>query len=153
MPNTKNGMTIDELVRVSDISKRTLRFYIQQGLVDPPVGNTANARYDTGHLEQIRNIKTLQAEGYTLSRIAELNKTQSLRQSGQIKKKHPKAPGKPISKIEVPLHPQISVVFAQNESFLSEDFIKFASKKLFDSLNEALDEFETKKENPSAEDD
>ncbi len=136
-------MTIDELVKAADISKRTLRFYIQQGLVDPPIGNTANARYDTGHLEQIRNVKTLQSEGYTLSRIADLNKTQSLRQSGQIKKKRPKNPGKPILKVEIPLHPQISVVFDKNDPELPEEFIELVSKKLLDCLNNALDEFET----------
>ena len=72
--SSKNLLTIDELSQVSGLSKRTIRYYVNSGLLDRPTGETKNARYDASHLEQIRNVKALQEQGYTLARIVELKR-------------------------------------------------------------------------------
>ncbi|EFL83917.1 transcriptional regulator, MerR family, partial [Burkholderiales bacterium 1_1_47] len=72
--SSKNLLTIDELSQVSGLSKRTIRYYVNGGLLDRPSGETKNARYDASHLEQIRNIKALREKGYTLARIVELKR-------------------------------------------------------------------------------
>ena len=51
--SSKNLLTIDELSQVSGLSKRTIRYYVNSGLLDRPTGETKNARYDASHLESI----------------------------------------------------------------------------------------------------
>ena len=51
---------------------RTVRYYVQIGLVDRPQGETRAARYGTLHLEQLLLIKKWTAAGLSLERIREL---------------------------------------------------------------------------------
>ena len=55
-----------------DLPPRTVRYYIQLGLVDRPVGETRAARYGTTHVEQLLQIKKWTAAGLSLARIGEL---------------------------------------------------------------------------------
>ena len=52
--------------------KRTVRFYIQSGLVDRPEGETKAARYTRAHIDQLLTIKKWQQAGLSLERIGEL---------------------------------------------------------------------------------
>ena len=71
MNNTKQ-YTIDELSILVDISKRTIRYYIQQGLVSRPAGEKRGSHYTQEHLEQLLEIKKWQKEGLSLERIKSL---------------------------------------------------------------------------------
>src|SRR5438046_2449421 len=65
-----NGrMSIGELADVSGLSRRSIRFYVQQKLLPPPEGDGRVARYDTSHLERLRRIGELQAAGHSLEGI------------------------------------------------------------------------------------
>ena len=64
--------SIAELSSMADISMRTIRFYVQQGLVSNPVGEKRGARYNKHHLDQLLSIKKWQAAGLSLERIREL---------------------------------------------------------------------------------
>ena len=44
-------LTLDELAALVDLPKRTVRYYIQLGLVDRPEGETRAARYGPRHAE------------------------------------------------------------------------------------------------------
>jgi hypothetical protein len=46
-----------ELCVLTDMPVRTVRYYVQVGLVDKPVGETRAARYGQLHLEQLLLIK------------------------------------------------------------------------------------------------
>lgn len=61
-----------ELCVLADLSPRTVRYYIQIGLVGRPEGETRAARYGTTHLEQLLLIKKWSAAGVSLERIREL---------------------------------------------------------------------------------
>jgi len=63
---------IDELTKLVDISKRTIRYYIQQGLLERPEGEKRGSYYTQEHLEQLLEIKKWQKEGLSLERIKEL---------------------------------------------------------------------------------
>ena len=63
---------LDELCTLSDISRRTVRYYIQIGLVDRPIGETRAAHYVSGHLEQLLKIRQLTDAGVSLERIREV---------------------------------------------------------------------------------
>lgn len=61
-----------ELCQLTDCSKRTVRYYIQLGLVSRPVGEARAARYTQEHLSQLLRIKQLSAAGVSLERIREV---------------------------------------------------------------------------------
>jgi DNA-binding transcriptional MerR regulator len=67
-----DGITLAELAEKSGTPARTIRFYISRGLVDGPVKAGRSAAYTASHLERLRRIKQLQAEGHALSEIAPL---------------------------------------------------------------------------------
>ena len=64
--------SLDELCTLSELPKRTVRYYIQLGLVDRPVGETRAAHYDGRHLEQLLLIRKWSQAGVSLERIREL---------------------------------------------------------------------------------
>jgi DNA-binding transcriptional MerR regulator len=61
-----------ELVVLADLPPRTVRYYVQIGLVDRPEGETRAARYGARHLEQLLQIRKWTAAGVSLERIREL---------------------------------------------------------------------------------
>jgi DNA-binding transcriptional MerR regulator len=63
---------LSELCVLADLLPRTVRYYIQIGLVDRPHGETRAARYGTRHLEQLLQIKQWTAAGVSLERIRAL---------------------------------------------------------------------------------
>jgi DNA-binding transcriptional MerR regulator len=64
--------SIEDICRLLDISRRTVRYYIQEDLIAAPHGTKRGAWYDEGHLRQLKQIKEWQAAGYSLVRIKEL---------------------------------------------------------------------------------
>ena len=66
------GYPLAELCVLADLSPRTVRYYVQIGLVDRPQGETRAARYGALHLEQLLLIKKWTAAGLSLERIREL---------------------------------------------------------------------------------
>lgn len=71
-PPTPPDWTLDELAALVDLPKRTVRYYIQLGLVDRPDGETRAARYGTRHLEQLLQIRKWSEAGVSLERIRDL---------------------------------------------------------------------------------
>ena len=64
--------TLSELCVLADLPVRTVRYYVQNGLVDKPQGETRAARYGAKQLEQVLLIKKWTAAGVSLDRIREL---------------------------------------------------------------------------------
>ena len=64
--------TFEELCTLTGDSSRTLRYYIQIGLVDKPIGQTRGAHYLSLHVEKILRIKQLTEAGISLERIREV---------------------------------------------------------------------------------
>ena len=64
--------TLDELCTLSDAPRRTVRYYIQLGLVDRPIGETRAAHYVGRHLEQLLKIRQFTDAGVSLERIREV---------------------------------------------------------------------------------
>jgi DNA-binding transcriptional MerR regulator len=63
--------TIQELSELTGFSLRTIRYYVQEGLVDPPAGRGRGAFYFDSQLNQLRQIKSLQEKGMKLSSIVQ----------------------------------------------------------------------------------
>jgi DNA-binding transcriptional MerR regulator len=62
----------DELATLANVPRRTLRYYIQLGLVDRPIGETRAAHYTWAHLHQLLEIRRLTEQGFSLERVQEL---------------------------------------------------------------------------------
>ena len=69
---TKKRYSIKELSALTDISLRTIRFYIQEGLVDKPLGQAKGAYYTDRHLQQLLTIRKYKEAGVSLERIAQI---------------------------------------------------------------------------------
>jgi len=63
---------LTELCVLADLPVRTVRYYVQIGLVDRPEGETRAARYFAHHLEQLLLIKKWTTAGVSLERIRDL---------------------------------------------------------------------------------
>ena len=72
MPPDTHEFSIDELCTLTDLPKRTIRYYIQIGLVDRPQGETRGARYHRQHLTQLLSIRQWTQAGLSLERIRAL---------------------------------------------------------------------------------
>ena len=72
MPQVGQEFTLDELCSLTGQSKRTIRYYIQLGLVARPDGETRAARYGQGHLETLLTIRRWTEAGLSLERVREL---------------------------------------------------------------------------------
>lgn len=58
-----------ELCDAADVTPRTVRYYVQQGLLPSPDARGRGARYDRAHLERIRLVKRLQGRHLPLAEI------------------------------------------------------------------------------------
>jgi len=68
----KRTYNLDELCAAVQMNKRTVRFYIQQGLVNRPLGEKRGAHYSELHVEQLLTVANLKNDGLSLERIKEL---------------------------------------------------------------------------------
>ena len=65
---------LDDLASLTGLPVRTVRYYIQLGLVDRPHGAGKGARYAQTHVEQLLTVRKWQQAGLALDRIAALMK-------------------------------------------------------------------------------
>jgi DNA-binding transcriptional MerR regulator len=72
VPPTPQSLALDDLCALVDLQKRTVRYYIQIGLVDRPDGETRAARYGPRHVEQLLLVRKWTEAGVSLERIREL---------------------------------------------------------------------------------
>jgi len=64
-----SAYTLADLCDLADVTPRTVRYYIAQGLLRSPGGSGPGARYDDGHLARLRLIRRLQREHLPLAEI------------------------------------------------------------------------------------
>ena len=62
-------LSIGDLADAAGVSRRAVRFYVQQRLLPPPLGRGRGRHYDPSHLERLRRIGELQAAGHSLDAI------------------------------------------------------------------------------------
>src|SRR6188768_1872398 len=64
-----NEYSLSDLVKLTGVTERTVRFYISQGLLPPPSQKGPNARYAEEHLDRLRLIKKMQLAHLPLAEI------------------------------------------------------------------------------------
>jgi DNA-binding transcriptional MerR regulator len=60
---------IGELADLGGVSRRTVRYYVQQELLPPPLGVGRGNHYTRRHLDQLLRVKAMQEAGRTLDEI------------------------------------------------------------------------------------
>jgi DNA-binding transcriptional MerR regulator len=65
-------LSIDQLATLTGLTARTVRYYIQQGLVSRPEGAKRGAYYERRHVEQLLLIRRWTDAGLSLGRVREL---------------------------------------------------------------------------------
>lgn len=60
---------LNELADAAGVTPRTVRYYVQQGLLPSPAARGPGAHYERDHLDRLRLIKRLQRQHYPLSEI------------------------------------------------------------------------------------
>ncbi len=66
--------SMDDLCELTGYTRRTIRYYIQEGLLDPPAGRGRGGFYYDSHLDRLREIRSLKETGLELSAIQEVLK-------------------------------------------------------------------------------
>jgi DNA-binding transcriptional MerR regulator len=70
--NMDTSFTLDQLSALTDLPLRTIRYYIQLGLVDRHEGDRKHARYTQKHLDQVLQVRAMADQGMPLERIKQL---------------------------------------------------------------------------------
>lgn len=62
--------SVEELAERANVTRRTVRYYIQRGLIPPPLGLGRGKHYTEAHLEGLIRIRELQEASVPLEEIA-----------------------------------------------------------------------------------
>jgi hypothetical protein len=68
MDNSSRYTAVD-LARLSGLPLRTVRYYVQEGLVDPPSGRGRGGHFSELHLSQLARVRLLQGAGLDIPAI------------------------------------------------------------------------------------
>lgn len=68
---SESSYTIKELTEQTGLSRRTIHFYTQQGVLPPPTGAGLGARYGEGQLLRLKLVPVLRRQGLRLDEIRE----------------------------------------------------------------------------------
>jgi DNA-binding transcriptional MerR regulator len=64
--------SIEDLARLGGVSRRTVRYYVQRGLIPAPHGTGRGNHYGPAHLEALIQVRQWQEEGRPLAEIERL---------------------------------------------------------------------------------
>ena len=70
---TSQRYRIKDLSEITEVSRRAIRYYVQRGLLDPPLGAGRGSYYTAEHLKQLLVVKEAQEKGYSLEEIEATN--------------------------------------------------------------------------------
>jgi DNA-binding transcriptional MerR regulator len=60
---------IEELAALGGVTRRTVRYYVQEGLLPTPLGVGRGRHYGPEHLARLQAVKALQEQGLTLDAV------------------------------------------------------------------------------------
>ena len=138
MPPTPT-FTLDQIAALSELPRRTVRYYIQSGLIDRPQGIRKGAYYTQHHVEQLLLVRKWQLAGLSLERIGEVLKQPA---SGPL----PPTPRRPGT-VEVWSHlvvaDGVEITLEPNRAGLSPEQVRVFARgvaNLYESIRESIRE-------------
>lgn len=137
--NDSERFSLDELAALADLPQRTLRFYIQEGLVDRPEGAKRGAFYTRVHLEQLLTIRKWQRVGLSLERIRELVAGHG--DDTGLPPERPRRPGDVTVWSHILLRPGVELVIEPSEAGLTSEQVRAFAREataLFDRISKEI---------------
>lgn len=132
---------LDELATLTGIPLRTIRFYIQEGLVPRPSGKGRGSHYDRSHLEALLAVRRWQADGLSLGRMRQLLSQDAVAA----------APARGTGTVEVWSHlvvrPGIELVVEPGQAGLSPEQVRALFRAVLDAVT-TIDKNETEDTKP-----
>ena len=133
MPSDTERFSLDELCTLADLPRRTVRFYMQKGLVDRPLGAKRGAYYTRGHLEQLLAIRKWQRAGLSLERIRELV---SEPENGQVVlPERPRRPGDVALRSHIMLRPGVELVIDPRAAGLTPEEVRSLARQVTELMD------------------
>lgn len=125
------GWRLEELSQRAGVPRRTIRYYIQLGLVPRPAGEKRGAVYGEAHLDRILEVRRLAQKGLSLLEIREALKRNA---AGEA------LPERPLGSIEMRAHvylgPGIELVIDRTRSSLTTEEIAGLAKTVLNAQAE-----------------
>jgi DNA-binding transcriptional MerR regulator len=121
--------SMDDLTRLTSYPRRTIRYYVQYGLLDRPIGDGRASHYTNVHLRQLLEIKKLTEYGLSLDAI----KNHLKNEAKGFPFPQERIPGAVQVQSRVFLAPGIEVIISPDETDLSPEEIRLLVKTILDS--------------------
>jgi DNA-binding transcriptional MerR regulator len=126
MKENERTFNLDELSSLTEQSKRTIRYYIQVGLLEKPIGVGRGSHYNTQHLNQLLEIRKWQQAGLSLERIQKLISEQS--DIGLVPPKPPRKPGSVEVRNHVVIGESVELMIEPTRADLSPEQVRALAK-------------------------
>lgn len=124
--------SIRELVDATGVPRRTIRYYVQRGLIPAPEGAGRGHFYTDGHRIRLERVRALQAQGRSLDEIAALldaeerdSSTAAPRAAGDRLRFGPMSAFQPADLLSAPLADSGERVLAERSSPSDPDRTSF----------------------------
>ena len=141
MGDSETKYTLDQLVGLAGLPRRTLRYYIQLGLIDRPIGETRAAYYTWQHLRQLLEVRRLTEEGFSLERVGELLKEGSSPARAAV---HSPRPGSLTVQSHVHLADGVELVIDPARAHLTPEALRQFARDAIAAYERALADQTTK---------
>ncbi len=126
--------TADELSHLTGLPKRTIRYYIQLGLVDRPIGETKAAHYIDTHLDQLLRVKKLTEAKVPLERVRQVMAGETDAPPPQTQK-----PGTVQVKTHLHVLPGIELQISAGEAGMTPEQIRMLFKEVMAAAEKIRD--------------
>ena len=140
MPNEDQRFAIDELCALVDLPRRTVRYYVQEGLVDRPVGAKRGAYYTKRHLEQLMTIRAWRRAGLSLEGIRERAAEGS--DAASVPPPRSQQPGDVTLHTHITLAPGVELVIDPRRAGLSAEAIRALARRVTAAVHQKPSEEE-----------
>ena len=132
--NPLKTFSLDDLCTLAALPKRTVRYYIQIGLLDRPVGETRAAHYLSSHLDSLLRIKQLTEAGIALERVRDV-----LRGEPAAVPPRPRQPGAVDVRSHIWIAPGIEVQISPEEAQASPEQVRALARAVLAAWNQIKD--------------
>lgn len=121
--------TLEQLAERTGVPRRTIRYYIQLGLVPRPHGERRGALYGEEHLDRVLEVRRLAQQGFSLTEIAEAR---------QKDRSDTTLPERPVGTIDMRAHISlgagIELVVDRSRAALTSPEIEALAKAVIDAF-------------------
>lgn len=127
--------TLDQICTLAALPKRTVRYYIQMGLLPRPVGENRGARYLALHLETLLKIRQLTEAGLSLERVRDIVAGEPMAVPPR-----PKTPGSVEVRSHIWIGPGVELQINADEAGASPEQVRALARTVLQAWNKIKEE-------------